>query len=213
VLPLRDLLDTILARRDTAELARRSKIRNTGELREAISRRKGEIDTGRISALAELGADVNVVAHGMTLTDTRRWILTNSARIFLFCDGTSGSIFCGRYGVRGPTVGEGRRPESSWQVQARLFDVEALVTIIAGGKHMTAIHAASREGSTDMVNLLLEHGADPHVEGANCTVSLRPLCIFSQGYVLDDAAESIDFGQDGYCRAASCTQSESKHQK
>jgi ankyrin repeat protein len=76
--------------------------------------------------------------------------------------------------------------------------------LIAGGEHGTALQIALDLQNLDIIELLVEHGADPNVQGASFPIlEISSRHVDGRRQVRDGPPSSIVQKKNGTCQAAS----------
>ncbi|KAI3605795.1 multiple ankyrin repeats single kh domain [Moniliophthora roreri] len=164
VVPLRDLLEAILARRE-----KRHREEDTTLFKNAILTEKMEV----IQVLVEKGVDVNVKVEDQenrTITALQLASYKEDVRLvtMLLNNGADPNAKGNKYGT-------------ALEITLRAGKVNIMKLLVEKGANMnvqvgedgTALQVALLEGKLDIVELLLERGADPNVQGGQYGTALQ----------------------------------------
>ncbi|KAJ7874624.1 ankyrin repeat-containing domain protein, partial [Mycena leptocephala] len=168
VLPLRDLVETFLSRREKQrikELARHAKQRktkHTESLRNAI---KNGVTAG-IVALLKNGADVDVVVDGCNYA-TLLQLASQREDIELVKATLAYSAAVDIRGGKYETALQTASYSGNHQIVKLLLEKGADLNAQAGGEYRMALQAASLRAHVETVALLLDKGTDLNVQGGS----------------------------------------------
>ncbi|ESK84928.1 multiple ankyrin repeats single kh domain, partial [Moniliophthora roreri MCA 2997] len=164
VVPLRDLLEAILARREKRRIKEDTILFENAILAEEM---------GVIRDLVQKGVNVNVEAKDqdnrtITALQLASYKKDVSLITMLLDNGADPNAKGNKYG----TALEITLRAEELDIMKLLLEKGADMNV-QGGKYGTALQAASSEGKLDIVKLLLEKGADPNVQGGEYGTALQ----------------------------------------
>ncbi|KAF7338984.1 Multiple ankyrin repeats single kh domain [Mycena venus] len=180
-LPLRDLVETLLARRETqrkeelAYLHKKHIDEHTGSLRNAI-REGAEMQT--LWELVQKGANIDAEVEDCKFSTTLQLAVWRGAVDFvaaLLENGADPNIRGGEYGTALQAAWDRRSPE----LVKLLLDNGANPNIRDSGDS-PILESAVCEGQLEVVRLLLQKGANPNIKGGEYSTALQAACAWGR---------------------------------